>query len=143
MHDLPSCQPARLSPVSDKRGTRSDGLRPPEQPRFDVERFEKLVREGLRDGLIETTLRDIHAGMSADLPLAFEIGMLRLELLRLVVEDSLRDDPHQRTLALTRLADSLVRALRARQELAIGAVDPFRAAVERAFINNGGLREAR
>lgn len=102
-----------------------------------IERFAELIRAGKHADLIEGTLQAALDACAAERSLAIEIGALRLMLQRIVATDLLDGDPREITLTMTRLVDTIIRALRMEQTLAETFEDDLRAAVTRVFREMG------
>ena len=115
---------AHNSERSDERQQRSD-------------RFSELVQTGKHAELIDAALQAALSACASERSLAIEIGSLRLMLQRLVATDLLDGNPRDVTQAMTRLVDSIIRALRMEQTLATTFEDELRASMARVFRENG------
>lgn len=79
--------------------------------------FIRLVRAGRHEELIEATLKRVIDGLAEDRTLRAEIGVLRLQLQHFVAVDALEGDPHKVTASMTRIVETIVRAMRMQHAL--------------------------
>jgi hypothetical protein len=98
-----SHQPRRDQPQTDAQ---------PDERRARELAFARLVREGRHGEVVEEALRAAIAAAGGDLSLGEEIGALRLMLRRVLAVDALDGDPRAAAQTMTRLVETIVRAVR-------------------------------
>jgi hypothetical protein len=102
-----------------------------------VAAFESLVRRGAPGDLVERAVRAVvaavEAGHGSATSLEGEIQALRLVLSRVLAVDALDSEPREAAQTVTRLVDTIVRAVRAQQGMAVADVDVVQAAIRRAL----------
>lgn len=120
---------------------RIDDTDPPDERQQRSERFAELVRSGAFAGLIDATVQVALDACANVRSLSIEIGALRLLLQRIIVTDLLDGDPREVTQTLTRLVDTIIRAVKMEQTLIASFDDDLRAAVTRVFAEQGLLED--
>jgi len=102
-----------------------------------AEAFARLVRAGRHEELIEGTLRRVMDGLAGERTLLPEIGALRLQLQRVVAVDALDGDPHQVATTMTRMVDTIVRAMRMQHALSGNLAETVSAAFTTVLLEMG------
>lgn len=85
--------------------------------RIRSEAFADAVRQGRQDEMVERTVRKMMEISGGDRTLEQEIGALRLVLQRVIAVDMLDGDVRETANTVARLADSIVRAVRAQRAI--------------------------
>ncbi|RIK45225.1 MAG: hypothetical protein DCC58_07105 [Chloroflexi bacterium] len=110
-----------------------------DERRLRAEEFAARVRQGARGDLVEQVVQAVVAAIGAEAETAGqgvlegEIGALRLVLSRVVAVDALAGDPRDLALTVTRLVDAIVRAVKARQDVAATDTDTLDALTARVL----------
>jgi hypothetical protein len=94
--------------------------------------FTSRVTHGADGDLVERAVRAVLGALAtggAGAPLEGEISALRLILSRVIALDALDGEPREVAQTVTRLVDTIVRAVRAQHGLAAGSDDALKALV--------------
>lgn len=101
------------------------------------QRFAEAVRGGQSSELVERTVAVVLETIGAELSLEQEIGALRLMLQRVIVMDALDGDPRDTVTTITRLVDSIVRAVRAQRAISGELADDLADALTTVLVELG------
>jgi hypothetical protein len=108
-----------------------------DERRLRAEAFARLARSGRHEELIEGLLRRVMDNLAGERTLLPEIGALRLQLQRVVAVDALEGDPHQVAVTMTRVVDTIVRAMRMQHALTGELADTVSAAFTTVLLEMG------
>lgn len=115
-------QPAE--PAADERQLRSEA-------------FARAARNGNYEQLVDQTVRRVIEAAGVDRSLEDEIGALRVVLQRVIAVDALHGDPRETAATVARLADSIVRAVRAQRSLSGDLANDLVSALTTVLIDMG------
>jgi hypothetical protein len=99
--------------------------------------FAYALRTGQLEDLIEEAVQQVIDRHGSKPMLNTEIGALRVVLQRVMAVDALDGDPQATAATVTRLVDSIVRAIKAQRQLSGGATDDIANAITTMLIEMG------
>lgn len=117
-------RPPPADPNVDERQRRSDA-------------FARAARNGDYEQLVDQTVRRVIEAAGVDRSLEDEIGALRIVLQRVIAVDALHGDPRETAATVARLADSIVRAVRAQRALSGELANDLVSALTTVLIDMG------
>lgn len=99
--------------------------------------FARAARAGQVEQLIEQAVQQVITQTAADRSLETEIGALRIVLRRVLALDALDGDPQATAATVSRLVDSIVRAVKTQRQLTGGVADAVADALTTMLIELG------
>lgn len=114
----------------------------PDERRLRSDAFARAARRGNYEQLIDQAVRQVIEAAGVDHSLDDEIGALRIILKRVIAMDALDGDPRETAATVTRLVDSIVRAVRAQRALSGDLANDLTAALTTVLLEMGLGEEA-
>ncbi len=105
--------------------------------RIRSEAYARAARAGHFHGLVEQAVQQIIQQAGSERSLEHEIGALRIVLNRVIAMDALEGDPAATAATVTRLVDSIVRAVKMQRALAGDLADDLADALTTVLIEMG------